>query len=1486
MASFSMMKKYLPQGTTAILFLKNNEEKRGEILEYANEENAVVIQTESEIEYIPCDEILRFKIDRNGNKENTNAGAKINEGPSQNQSTAEPNKDGDTQQNVPPTVPPVIEAKEQNEKSVSSAGPEETSKPDTSKAEKSQAVEDKKNNQQDIRRIALMFSGAPKLVMPPINFNCSKIKDKELLNAISRQKSIFEYAVKIKEYSRINNLIPSLVELTKSYPQKSAQWGYVNYLAGMFAHAAGRSPSEVSVFLSSALESMYECNIELACVEIQSNNYESAINHLIEKILITEETDLKEDYVRTLGQCIMKINGETHPVIGKLLDCKNVSEITKEMIWELILFLVRDDDEAVSAARKRDIDALRKTKNGNNLFPWENATENQYLEEINDPVPRAKDDSELATSERRGRISAYYPAKNMGFLIESGSGQTWYFNANVVYDDNLLNSLNDGNVGHEVLFYGDNSINYGKYPSVDKVLLVSAENTTTTETRTPLSIRLKGLPKNSSNYAKAKEAEQLDQLDEAKKYYLKEIESGANSRYFKSTIKDLATLLNREGKPDEAISLLDKYKASFAPSEQISLSQMKVQFFIKAKKYSQAAALLVFIAQKLPPSDSKRAAYFQQEAYCYYAMGDYDTAIEKLKKLKKQYPQNDTIAPLLDKIEYTREHGIDDGKDNDQEHDVEIMFENKLSILTEQRLLNCDYEGVDVRSREDENFTTEDIGRVETLKNKVFGKRPLESSRYLLTLAKLTQRLAMPISETNKYLLDYYICMAEFAAYDEGTPREVVNCYAAEALLLAQPTSAKSQEKIKKAWTLFLASYNTRGMALPKELLQNYDQNTLRDECNMLFNNTQAWKKVITDLPLLSLKFKRCFSVLLDTLQPLTHIAIPRESESLLTQTEKNFALFSNLGALNLGQINQIREVFLKTDLSDLYDLDQDRIRNLIGILRHCCEMLTESVFTQIEILYLQIRDDINRGIEEILREPSTLTIDNLFPTLKQLQKLLVEYFGQLCKREPKLELTNIVDFYPSNKKIPVKLQIRFCTKNAPPIDRLSISLKDSQRKFDDCLLPESLSYGNTECEFRFYPTAADLAEKIVSLDLYITYHTRYGEEKEDGPFSVSVRLGDPMTEDIENPYQRYSGGKSIEADDYTMFFGRMDLINRIVQQLSEPYKGNCFVLYGQKRSGKTSVVYKIEKKLPANTIYSYVSAGSFNEHSQFALEAMCVELYASVKKQLRANYDLQIDFDFSDPTLTTSLLKLSRIKDFLVEHNLSWVIAVDEFTHIYTNPPEDTKKFMHAWKTFLEQKIFNAIIIGQDTMPQFKREYANDFCVKMDERLSLLSKENTFKMAEQPILLNGKSRFKGNALDKVYELTAGSPYFLQKLCSNIVDYMNGHRSPYVTGADIDDIAENMVRGELRMQEEEFDGIISSGDKLNAIFSEEELIPILTRIATSSLQLDWCPISELYDIEDYEAKIDDLVLRDTLEKNEQQVRIKAGLLSRWLRVNK
>jgi len=78
-------------------------------------------------------------------------------------------------------------------------------------------------------------------------------------------------------------------------------------------------------------------------------------------------------------------------------------------------------------------------------------------------------------------------------------------------------------------------------------------------------------------------------LEEAKKYYLQEIALGPSSDYYKSAIKNLASLLGRTD-GTAAIEVLEKYSSAFSGQDEIrSLSNMKINFYLKAQKYLKAA---------------------------------------------------------------------------------------------------------------------------------------------------------------------------------------------------------------------------------------------------------------------------------------------------------------------------------------------------------------------------------------------------------------------------------------------------------------------------------------------------------------------------------------------------------------------------------------------------------------------------------------------------------------------------------------------------------------------------------------------------------------------------------------------------------------------------------------------------------------------------------------------------------------------------------
>src|SRR5262249_60177771 len=61
------------------------------------------------------------------------------------------------------------------------------------------------------------------------------------------------------------------------------------------------------------------------------------------------------------------------------------------------------------------------------------------------------------------------------------------------------------------------------------------------------------------------------------------------------------------------------------------------------------------------------------------------------------------------------------------------------------------------------------------------------------------------------------------------------------------------------------------------------------------------------------------------------------------------------------------------------------------------------------------------------------------------------------------------------------------------------------------------------------------------------------------------------------------------------MFFGRQDLPDGIYSELTSGPLGQCFVLYGQKRSGKSSVLRQLAKRLGPPNLAVHLSLGTID---------------------------------------------------------------------------------------------------------------------------------------------------------------------------------------------------------------------------------------------------------------------------------------------------
>src|SRR5690606_5677485 len=91
----------------------------------------------------------------------------------------------------------------------------------------------------------------------------------------------------------------------------------------------------------------------------------------------------------------------------------------------------------------------------------------------------------------------------------------------------------------------------------------------------------------------------------------------------------------------------------------------------------------------------------------------------------------------------------------------------------------------------------------------------------------------------------------------------------------------------------------------------------------------------------------------------------------------------------------------------------------------------------------------------------------------------------------------------------------------------------------------------------------------------------------------VRVQGSEPRRE-IPNPFKQYAGGIPVEEPE--MFFGRDKLIDELTRDLSRTPGGTCIALYGQQRTGKSSVLSQVSNRLPKDkTIVARLSMGTMD---------------------------------------------------------------------------------------------------------------------------------------------------------------------------------------------------------------------------------------------------------------------------------------------------
>jgi hypothetical protein len=1306
---------------------------------------------------------------------------------------------------------------------------------------------------------------------------------------LNKWKNQYEYALKVKEPERMARTVSEIAEMAEVEGS-----GELYYLAGCLAVSSGLPIAKAEALFEKAASygSMDAC-IARAALAAKSEVYTSASQWLVRAILLLDSAEASFNSPSLLGYlaaCIAKIPNVTVPGLCDACEAFVGSPSETEALSLLARSLVRDASSAVTLVLNRDIDGARSLAPDaicfRSLRPLAKTTTNIT------PAPNE-------TRKRFGKISTFKEDASFGFVMEDLTNVTWWFHRSNVVDPILARNLATGAIGQSIEFEGSPNILPGKnYPRIDRLRCLDAPKNEPQSgnigktARTNQEDKLRYLPKDRTTYQLAKRADLLKDFDVAEKLYQSAIEEGGPR--CESAVKDFAMMLNQLDRSVEAIALLKKYRMKFGADRKLSFDRLSITIYQKMRDQQAVKdTLLGLLREERRPSQQRELE--RQIAAIEFQHFSKEAAIERLQRMAKNDPSDFKTARLFDVFRQSNEVGnsqtASPSEDESNRAVLSVVF--GISQLATGMIESCLMRGVDERSKESGNFSDKDFKAVRTLLEQIKGRRPQERADYYLTLAKLCQVADEGTNEDNTraYLRRYFLDSGE-AAMSNNLHADTQRCYLIESLSLFDQSDHGRGDVASTAFALLIGTYVYPAID-PSELLAGHRQeDRLKRPTLKLSPDSDGWKKFKADFCYYQVMATDACNWFIEQISKISpdHALSANKNESTREIDKLNSCIrsasicFQN--SLTAEALQRGRDSLRSSIDSARFVLDAERMRQAAMVFDDASAYCLETNFRNQETKCLRLESDISRLIDEINRAPTKLSYEHLVLPLEGLKGAISRDFESRSTRAPTFEVKNVLDndYYStdSDGSVSVRLEIKSLDAASPPVESIDIVISGCSA--EPCHSPAVLYGGESrEIAVLVTPTREQIESGAFSIDVSLRFRNRSGNIDQSSNFPLAIRIGDTDSfTEIPNPYSRYAGGSPV--DDDKMFYGRKTLVSRIVEHCTSGSLGQCFVLYGQKRSGKSSVIRQVHHALPTSCLGVRMSVGDLDLSKLWPSfgRTLVRELAYSLEDR---NTSIPPDWPIPDQAEANPLEAIRSALRGLKRLQLRPVITVDEFTYIYEQPRDVALQFMRGWKGLLEQQLFSSVLVGQDTMPRFKIAFANEFGVTHDERISYLKKDEAFELAENPILLEGASRYRGKALESLFHLTAGSPFFEQIFCDALVLHLNSRRASFITEADVSAVARELVSGGSQVPAERFDSLVSAASTEDDIAKQPIRRRILSLIAKYSNQEGWAAKSSLPNDAASIEVLNDLKDRAVISLETDAYRISVGLFSDWLKAN-
>lgn len=960
-----------------------------------------------------------------------------------------------------------------------------------------------------------------------------------------------------------------------------------------------------------------------------------------------------------------------------------------------------------------------------------------------------------------GKVTAWYCDRGYGFVQgkdRSGGVQYYFVDLQSVTDDDvLLSQLKNGEVGQHV-DYVVNSVGNGRYPRV--------------------AIRLSSkkllLPTGVSEYSEAKRAALSGRISTAISAY-KELLKNPNGEDFLSAVKDLAEIYNRTD-PDAAVRHVDMYRPVVPVDVQLQLDRMKLIYLLHANRTTEAREL----AEKLlndPSNPPNRINHYKK-------------VIENITAVTSRtvYPLH--LVPFEQHIrdQYEKKAGqiVHAGFSELRMTELNLHADAKRRGFQPDGYVDEDYNGkmaqclhdqiAFLQKEDDDGWTANhDITLKSTLRKYFF--------------RKAIGLFAVGCDAAGIAYLVLALRRSKMPSHNETVAKAVLfNCAAGESRNRMIEIFSLDEKTLKSSLKNRIGRISSEALLNLQHIAGAYGLSyLLSDVTNIPPMSASGYEQIRVDVR----KFRD------ETPDRLSDIWID--------------GIRAAIGGLSKS--NPLEDRSAADKFEDMLTTATDFVKNIDYPTRK--KRFEE--FAKAYEYFVRDHIDNDRGL-------TLYTADVYYPVLEKIYQEMDEWLNGVKNGQLSFELEHEVgsDYLLREDGASVRLafKLKSLNRTAPTVTsiRLCVSAKSSAEEEDSigeeifadaCSLKggDAIKIGGSFMVPQSVLSDPDRAcDLLVDMEYSLEGSSRARQQSFQSIMTVVERKDDWKT--IPNPYRLWAGGKSCSGDKSEGYFvGRQDMLDEIESTFGMTGGGQCYVLYGQRRIGKTSLYDNLKTKLGSERyVYIQIPAQTkfdFGKDYRAAFAKAIAEddgVKAVTGEAERGKIpDPSIDSAGAVETLCRTLHSAGKIP----------VVGIDEFTVIYEDYLDLAKgkgdesaernkidHFIAMLKQNLDAGLYHLLLIGRPSMEQFKDDFGIELAAMDNMRpFKRLDDKAVRKLVYDKLVSGaGRSMFRGKAYDLFDELTGGSPYLIHKFCACLVDYLNKNRYPVVGEAQIEAVVDMLCK--------------------------------------------------------------------------------------------